>query len=96
MSNYTQHLAKAQVKAGEAAIKYCIENKLAGWYLMTKEEEGTEYVLMTKEEGTEYVESGPYTTLELAEEALKEKNNRFKFYIRLLFKDEAEAIIYYL
>lgn len=84
MSNYTQHITDAQVKAGDAAINYCIEHGLAAYYLMTKEG------------GCEYVESGPYDTLELAEEAFTEKNNRFKFYIRLLFKDEAEVIINFL
>lgn len=36
MSNYTQHINQAQVKAGEAAIKYCIQHKLAGWYVVTR------------------------------------------------------------
>ncbi len=71
-------------KAGQEALKYCIDQGLAAWYLMTREDD------------SEYVEDGPYETLELAEKALTERNNRFKFYITFMFKDQAESIINYL
>lgn len=83
MSNYTQHLAEAQVKAGEAAIKYCIEQGLGAWYVVTRVKSG-------RGPSSKCLVSGPYTTFDEASNSRVHNSYSTEF----LFNDEAKAITY--
>jgi hypothetical protein len=83
MSNYAKKIDEAQVKAGEAAIKYCIKHGLAGWYVVTRIRSG-------KAPSTKCLISGPYTTIDAADVVCIDKDN----YVEFLTLEEAKAIIY--
>ena len=81
--SYSTLIAKAQVKAGDAAIKYCIEHDLASWYVVTRVKTG-------REPSSKCLVSGPYTTVERA----SNECNHDSYFVEFLFNDEAKAITY--
>ena len=83
MSNYQSLIKDAQVKAGEAAIKYCIEHNLAAWYVVTRVKSG-------RCPSSKCVVSGPYTTTEDASGMCIHDS----YYIEYLTKQEAAALTY--
>jgi hypothetical protein len=80
---YSALIATAQVKAGEAAIKYCIEHKLAAWYVVTRVKSG-------RGPSSKCLVSGPYTTIDAANVVCIDKDN----YVEFLTNEEAKAITY--
>lgn len=81
--SYSTLIAKAQVKAGDAAIKYCIEHDLASWYVVTRVKTG-------RGPSSKCLVSGPYTTVERA----SNECNYDSYFVEFLFNDEAKAITY--
>ena len=81
--SYSTLIAKAQVKAGDAAIKYCIEHDLASWYVVTRSK-------FSKEPSSKCLVSGPYTTVERASADC----NYDSYFVEFLFNDEAKSITY--
>lgn len=77
------HITDAQVKAGEAAIKYCIEHNLAAWYVVTRVKSG-------RGPSSKCLVSGPYTTIKEA----NKYSTKDGFFVEYLFNDEAQAITY--
>jgi len=83
MDYYSKQLMNAAItKAGEAALKYCIDNGLAGWYVTTrvKHNFGSSNCLV----------SGPYTTYQEALDMCIYDGTKVEF----LTKEEAQAITY--
>ena len=80
MSNYTQHINQAQVKAGEAAIKYCIQHNLAAWYVVTR-------VKFGRGPSSKCLVSGPYTTFDAAHIVCTNSN-----FVEFLTTEEATTI----
>jgi hypothetical protein len=83
MPDYAQKITESQVKAGEAAIKYCIEQGLAGWYVVTRVKSG-------RGPSSKCLVSGPYTTINAADIVCTDNAN----FVEFLTTEEAKAITY--
>jgi hypothetical protein len=81
MSNYAQKIAESKQRSGEKALIYCLNQGLLAYYIVGKER--------TRMGCARYIESGPYTTIELAIQA---KPDDDKLSIELLSEAEAHAL----
>ena len=73
----------AKVKASEAALKYCIDRGLAGWYVVTRVKSG-------RGPSSKCLVGGPYTTFDAADIVCIDDTN----FVEFLTSEEAQAITY--